>query len=243
MLLFMLAGFIGVSNMILWGIYGDLMVEKFYKRKVLRSIILGLGWAGVLYLIDPSTPLFLVALIAIALERCSTEIYKALYRIEGQSKYLIPSDPFRKLPVWIKRTSAIILILALAWLLYSDPISAMPHLLIAIVTGMIVAVGGMAKDAPHEGFEKLKFFRSPVVALAIYFLVSQLFPEVGGIYLLLAIAGGERIVSEFYKKILNGKVPGKFKSKSYNTRWKSVRKRLLPLYGISVVLLSSLIFM
>ena len=218
------------------------MVEKFRLRKVIRSFIIGIGWAGLLYLIDPSTQLLIVALTVIALERCSTEIYKALYRTEDQSKYLIPSEPFRHLPLLPKRLLSAALIILLGLGLYIDPISTLPTLLIALLTGFIIAIGGMAKDAPHEGFEKLKFFRSPAVALAIYLLLIILFPGLGGIYLLLAIAGGERIVSEFYKKILNGKVPGKFKSKTYNVRWKAIRKWLLPAYAANIALFITLFF-
>lgn len=242
MLSYLLAGLIGVSNMIIWGLYGDLMVEKFYLRKVVRSLVLGLVWAGLIYTIDPAMPLLVVALVTIALERCSTEIYKALYRTEDQSKYLIPSEPFAHISLLTRRLLAIATISIIVICLYLDPISSLPSLLIAVITGFIIAVGGMAKDAPHEGFEKLKFFRSPAIALITYLGLSLLYPEIGGTYLLLSIAGGERIISEFYKKILRGKVPGKFNLKTYSKPWQNARRWLLPIYAANIALLISLIF-
>ena len=78
--------------MILWGLYGDLLVEKFNVLKVFRSILIAILWSILLFIINPNLPLFVVALVVISLERITTEIYKALVRQEDQGKYKIPSD-------------------------------------------------------------------------------------------------------------------------------------------------------
>src|SRR5687767_13041682 len=90
--LYIIAGLLGVSNMIFWGVYGDLLLEPFSFKKVLRSLILGLVYSVYLYWVNNQLPLILVVLIVIAFERLTTEIYKALIRDERQVKYKIPSD-------------------------------------------------------------------------------------------------------------------------------------------------------
>ena len=91
------------------------------------------------------------------------------------------------------------------------------------------------KDAPFEGFHFIKFLRSPIVALVLGSLISMSYPEISGKYLLLATAGGERMISEFYKKILKGRIPGKFKETRLNGNWRTKRKWLLPFYAASVI--------
>ena len=92
MLPYLLSGLLGVSNMILWGVYGDLLAEDFSALKIVRSIMLGIIWSLFLFYINPELPLVIVALSVISLERISTEIYKAFLRSEDQRKYAIPSD-------------------------------------------------------------------------------------------------------------------------------------------------------
>ena len=212
MLYYIFSGLIGVINMILWGLYGDLLVEKFNILKVVRSLCIGVLWGIFLFKIDPNLPLFIVALVVISLERITTEIYKALVRVENQSKYSIPSDLNIKLNQKLKLLLGLffILLLGVAIYLIEIPIN---KVFIIFIIGILIALGGMLKDAPYEGFNLVKFFRSPVVAIAIGFLLLILFPNISGKYFLLATAGGERILSEFYKKIFQGRIPGTFKQR------------------------------
>jgi hypothetical protein len=233
MFAYILSSLLGGTNMIIWGLYGDLLVEKFSVLKVLRSILISISWSIFLYLINPNLPLFIIALATIGLERITTEIYKALIRVEDQSKYKIPTDWEIKVNRNLKLQYAIFLFLIIGIVLYSKDIYINKIYLILIV-GFFNALGGMTKDAPHEGFSLLKFFRSPVVTVIVGVGIIYLFPDISGKFFILAIAGGERIISEFYKKIFRGRVPGKFKQKEYNKIWKKHREKLLILYALNI---------
>jgi hypothetical protein len=56
------------------------------------------------------------------------------------------------------------------------------------------------------------------------------------------VAGGERIISEFYKKIYKGRIPGKFKQKKFSKVWMRERKKLLVLYFLAIIGLATLVF-
>src|SRR4029079_6854784 len=112
MIYHLLFGLLGVCNMILWGLYGDLLVEKFEWFKVLRSIVFALFWSALLFFIHPQLPLFIVALVVICLERITTEIYKLLIRVEDQKKYKIPSDLKINLSKEVKIVLGLLIIIA-----------------------------------------------------------------------------------------------------------------------------------
>lgn len=241
MITYIISGLLGVTNMILWGLYGDLLVEKFNALKVLRSIVIGILWSILLFLVNPHLPFLIIALVVISLERITTEIYKALIRVENQDKYKIPSDLSIKANRKLKFAIGIFLILIIGALIYYIEIPIDKRYLI-LVTGFFIALGGMLKDAPHEGFDKIKFFRSPLVAIIVGLSINFLFPGISGKYFLLSVAGGERIISEFYKKIFRGRIPGKFKQKEFNKIWMKQRKKLLVLYFLDIIGLIILVF-
>jgi hypothetical protein len=241
MITYILSGLLGVTNMILWGLYGDLLVEKFNVVKVLRSIIIGILWSILLFFLNPHLPLLIVALVVISLERITTEIYKALLRVENQDKYQIPSDLGIKANHTLKFVIGVFLILIIGALVYHIEIPIDKIYLILII-GFFIALGGMLKDAPHEGFDKIKFFRSPLVTIIVGLSINFLFPDISGKFFLLSIAGGERIISEFYKKIFRGRIPGKFKQKEFNQIWMKQRKKLLALYFLDIIGLIILVF-
>lgn len=241
MITYIFSGLLGVSNMIIWGLYGDLLVEKFNWLKILRSVIIGLIWSIFLFLINPYISLFIVALIVISLERITTEIYKALIRIENQGKYKIPSDLKIKWDQKFKLILGLLLIIILGLAIYFIELPLNKICITAIIS-ILIAFGGMLKDAPFENFNLTKFFRTPVVAITVGILLSISFPAISGKYFLLAVAGGERIISEFYKKIFMGRVPGKFNLKEFNEDWKNKRKQLLILYLADIIGLAFLIF-
>lgn len=222
--------------MILWGLYGDLMIESFSFKKVLRSLIFGLIFSVYLYWVNSSLPLILVCFIVITFERGTTEIYKALIRDERQIKYKIPSDLGINFPRPIEKMVGYLLILSLA--LFFKYTSFNLNLTVLYVIAVLTpALGGMSKDAPYEGFAKFKFFRSPMVVLLVGFFLLKFFPGYEQKYLLFALWGGERIISECYKKILSGHTPGKFKvNANYHLKrsWEKERKILLILYLLSL---------
>lgn len=237
---YLLSGIVGVSNMILWGLYGDLLVEPFELRKILRSLGLALFYAFFLYLINDSLPLFIVALSVIAFERVTTEVYKAFIRIESQIKYKIPSDLNIKAPSDLKKLFGFAVLLIFLAVYYEIDLQA-NNLLLMILVGVIAALGGAFKDAPYEGFDKLKFWRSPVVSFVVGLLIYFAFPGLESKFFLMAVPGGERIVSEFYKKIYRSKIPGKFKeSLPPNKAWQKARHKLLWVYALNITALAVL---
>lgn len=101
----------------------------------------------------------------------------------------------------------------------------------------------MLKDAPKEGFEPITFFRSPLYATLFGLFLLWLFPNLPAKYYVFAVAGGERILSECYKKILNGREPGKFKKKlPIKKGWKHNRWTILPIYTLDLTLIFLLLF-
>ena len=225
--------------MVLWGIYGDLLAEKFHLTSVLRSIIFGFLASLFIFSLNSNLPLFIVSLMVIFLERITTEIYKALWRTESQTKYVIPSDWNFDIPQYARRFLAISLEVSLLSLIVFFDVQ-FNKITGAILAGSLVALGGMLKDAPHEGFYLRKFFRSPIVSIFIGFFLIYFYPHINGKYYLMSLFGMERVICELYKKILNGRIPGKFKIKKLSSRWKSFRPFILPFYFIDLVSLLSL---
>jgi len=239
--LYIIAGIAGVINMILWGIYGDLQVETFRLHKVFRSLFFGLFAAVFIFFVDPELSLFIVALSSISIERLLTEVFKALIRTEDQGKYRIPSDLGFNIPIVLKRVFGVVFLTTVFTLIYYLEFTLNPLIVIS-AAGFLVAFAGMAKDAPYEGFFLFKFFRSPIITFLIGLPFLAYYGNISSIILFLSIIGGERIISEFYKKILCGKIPGKFRDDLLlNHNWKQARKKLLPLYFLSVVAIILLI--
>ena len=105
-------------------------------------------------------------------------------------------------------------------------------LLVGSVGGWLSAFGGAFKDAPIEGFETFKFFRSPARRRWLWALVLALFTSH---YLIIALAGlGYTVATiETYKTFFFPNKPrGKFAGKPILfpqlVRW---RYRFAPLYA------------
>jgi hypothetical protein len=119
------------------------------------------------------------------------------------------------------------------------PLSAV--LLVGSVGGWLSAFGGAFKDAPIEGFETLKFFRSPLLALAWSLVVACFTTEL--LYVALCGLGYTVATTETYKTFFFPSKPrGKFAGKPvlfpHLLRW---RYRFAPLYaGIWVIVLSNI---
>ena len=85
---------------------------------------------------------------------------------------------------------------------------------VGFLSGLAVALGGAIKDSPYEGFDPVKFMRSPIIGAiegGAINSVIQLHPEI----LFLSVIGAERITTETYK-LLRAKMPMKFKYGEWN---------------------------
>jgi len=173
--------------------YKDSPHEGFTWRKYLRSTLLSaliaVGWqlsAG-FDLGSAGSRVVLFGLVYVT-ERGLIELYKGYFREEDQSKYFIPMQLHimgrvvqSRLIRWSVAASWAATVALVGWGLVvlqgsgMAPLAAV--LLIGSVGGWLSAFGGAFKDAPVEGFETLKFFRSPMIALLWSLLASCLTTE------------------------------------------------------------------
>ena len=111
-----------------------------------------------------------------------------------------------------------------------DITSASTTVIVGLVIGIIIAIGGAWKDAPKEGFELLKFFRSPTMTVILALVMSRFTSS----YLLLTVAaiGFERALIETYKTFFFPDKPrGKFAGKPVlHPQMLTARKRFVPVY-------------
>jgi len=178
-----------------WGMYKDSPHEGFGWGKYFRSAIIGLIYGPIVYNIvgfDLNTGGGIVLLFGSVYlcERLTLEVWKTFLRSEDQSKYFIPMQlsVFGK-PIESQRTryiaavvyvGAIVLLGWVIWQLYqaylAGSVNVNPYLILVLLSvgGWISAFGGAWKDAPLEGFETFKFFRSPSVSYTYAFLAANL---------------------------------------------------------------------
>jgi hypothetical protein len=230
-----------------WGMYKDAPHEGFELRKFLRSVILGgvIGAVAVrLMRLDPTTPSGTVLLFGAAyvLERAVAEIYKTFLRQSDQSKYTIPMQlavfgrPVQSRPVRVvlgAGYAALMIGLMILVDRYQDQAVRVPLMMVGLVGstgGWVSAFGGAWKDAPFEGFQPLKFFRSPLLAAGWALVLAQLTSDL--LLVMLAATGYTIATTESYKTFLFPSRPrGKFAGKPI--RFPHVlRKRnwVVPLY-------------
>jgi hypothetical protein len=228
-----------------WGMYKDAPHEGFTWRKYGRSIALGslLGpaaaWASGLDARTAGGAVVLFGLVY-ALERALVEFYKTFVREEDQSKYTIPMQfavfgkPVRgRARRWAVAAGVALVALVLAgWTAGLDAASLpLPLvLLIGSAAGWVSAIGGAWKDAPIEGFETFKFFRSPAITATYAFLVSRLDDRM--LIVALAALGFTVATIETYKTFFFPSKPrGKFANKPIvHPEWLRFRLRFVPLY-------------
>ncbi len=254
----LLVGLLAGLHAATWGCYKDSPHEGFELGKYLRSVGIGLLSAGGIYAVlglDASTAAGAVILFGSVyiVERAVTEIYKTFFRQQAQEKYTIPMQ-FAILgrPVTHRGTRALaglgygaVMLTAMAGVLaYQRTLgSAAPRLievvLFGAIGGWISAFGGAWKDAPIEGFQLRKFFRSPVVAMAFAALLSLLSHNL--VPIALAATGYTVASIETYKTFLASGPPGKFADKPIRFP-EMIRRRvaLVPLYtGIWLAVLAA----
>jgi hypothetical protein len=226
-LLAALIGLLAGVHAATWGMYKDAPHEGFSPRKYIRSPILAafLGISVQLATgLDPLRAGDAVVLFGVvyALERALAEIYKTFVREEDQSKYFIPMQLHVLGQVVKSRRARLLagllytgmLLGLVGWVAYLDRTAAGIHstgivLLVGGIGGWISAFGGAWKDAPSEGFQILKFFRSPALASLIGWGLSGL---TGSLLLITLAATGYTIAStETYKTFFFPSKPrGKF---------------------------------
>lgn len=225
-----IVGLLSGTHTAIWGMYKDALHEGFKRRSFARSMILGAIAAaaiqGVLHLSLPN-PAALVLLfgLAYAVERGMVEVWKTFVRQEDQSKYFIPMQfSVGGVPVASRLTRlaagvAYVLAVAACFFPIASLDSAAASLaptaratLVGLAVGIIVAIGGCWKDAPKEGFDIFKFFRSPIMTVLYAIVLSQLTDN--SLQIAVAAIGYERATVETYKKFFfPTKPPGKFAGK------------------------------
>ncbi len=210
-----------------WGMYKDAPHEGFSRWKYARSMLLGTGIAVVVSLLaglDPRRAADLVILFGAtyAVERGLAEWYKTFLRDQDQSKYFIPMQ-FAVLGKVVKSRGARLLagagyfgiLLGMVLLVWAvDRGLPRPHPLWLVVGlggvgGWISAFGGAWKDAPYEGFQTFKFFRSPLIASLYALGMGQLSQSL--LLVTLAATGFTVATTETYKTFFFPSKPrGKF---------------------------------
>jgi hypothetical protein len=240
-----LVGLLAGTHTATWGMYKDAPHEGF--RRYPRSMLVSTAVAPVAYWLiglDASRAADLVILwgVVYVAERGITEFYKVYWRSEDQSKYFIPMQfhvfgrvihsRVQRLKVGIPHAAVVIgLLFAIDWI---QDTSSLPLWLLAVTVGSlggwISAFGGAWKDAPIEGFEWFKFFRSPVVA-GLYALLLTTFTS-DLVVIALAAEGFTVATLETYKTFFFPSKPrGKFAGKPILfPNMLRVRQRFLLLY-------------
>lgn len=212
----------------IWGMYKDSAHEGFSKRKFARSIIIGAACACCiqsLLLLDLGRPGMLLLLfgLAYAAERGIVETWKTFFRDEDQSKYFIPMQftllgrPVASYGLRMLAGAGYVIIcgfglLGIGALDTRVQATSLTAAAAGLVVGLVIAIGGGWKDAPKEGFQLLKFFRSPAMTVAYAILLSNVTTH----HMLIAAGaiGFERATAETWKKFFFPSTPpGKFSGK------------------------------
>jgi hypothetical protein len=213
-----------------WGMYKDSIHEGFTWPKYLRSVLVGTTIAVTLEVItgiDLGTAAGMVVFFGIvyAFERLSLELWKGFIREEDQSKYFIPMQfGVRGKPVqdrrirWSVGVAVVLLVAFSVWgvrtlqAAYPDLPPWLVLVTIGSLGGWLTAFGGAWKDAPVEGFETFKFFRSPGVSL-FWAVILAFFTE-DWVYIGIGAAGYSVATIETYKTFFFPSKPrGKFAGK------------------------------
>ena len=244
-----------------WGVFKDAPHEGFHWSRFVRSPVIGLAAALVLVALLPWPPGAAGAVLlfgaSYTVERFIIETWKTFFRAEDQSKYTIPMQlAVRGQPVRSAAVRAILgviyfsggfgVLAGVRWLGHGESDSWLLVALLGSAGGWISAFGGAWKDAPIEGFETFKFFRSPGVAFGYALLLSQLTPDPG---IVMLAATGLTIASlETWKKFSRPNEPGgKFAGKPIPfPEMLRHRYRLVPLYaaitgGVALALVTAVL--
>lgn len=213
-----------------WGMFKDAPHEGFFWRRYLRGIALAVGVAMALTLfprvsISEARDLVPYFGVVYAVERVLTELWKLTIRDDNQGKYAIPMRLAVRRHVVDARAARyavgvflVIVLTGAAAVLYHAQLEHrhatgwIVVLLVGGAGGWFSALGGAYKDAPVEGFDWLKFPRSPLTSLAWSVPLATFTTN----WVVLAVgAGGYSVATiETYKKFwAPQRPPGKFSGK------------------------------
>lgn len=243
-----LTGLAAGAHSSIWGMYKDAPHEGFTLRVFARSMVLGtlvallIAQVTGLFPSDEASFVLLFGLVYVV-ERAVAEAYKTFYRQQDQSKYTIPMQfavfgrvvahrGVRAL-LGVAYVGVMVLTLLLIWLLQQaigGPAPLWVVFLVGGAAGWISAFGGAWKDAPIEGFQILKFFRSPLMAGLYAVIVSQLTNDL--VFITMAAEGFVIMTTETYKTFFFPSKPrGKFANKPVVfPEWLKRRQLFVPLY-------------
>jgi hypothetical protein len=252
----LLVGLLAGAHTSTWGMFKDCPHEGFAWRKYFRSTLisaaLALGWQAAVSLpLETAGARFVLFGLVYVTERGLVELYKTYLREEDQSKYFIPMQ----FHVWgrVVQSRAVRGAVAAGWVVTVAAVGGglvtlqqtslaplLAVLLFGSVGGWLSAFGGAFKDAPIEGFETFKFFRSPAITGTYAFLISRL----DGRMLIVALCalGFTVATIETYKTFFFPSKPrGKFANKPIvYPEWLRYRLRFVPLYvGIWVFVIGA----
>lgn len=247
LMLTMAVGALSGVHASIWGMYKDAPHEGFGWARFLRSTwigaLLGPGVASALAL-DPFRARDIVLLwgAGYAAERGVAEFYKTFLRVQDQGKYFIPMQ-FAVLGRvvahrWLRAVAGVAWAMGIGVVLRAVggiAAPASPPVLVALgsIGGWISALGGAWKDAPFEGFQPFKFFRSPVLAAGFAALLARI--DDRPLVVLLAALGATVASTETYKTFFRPGVPrGKFAGKPVSHPEQLVRRnRFVPLFVLA----------
>ena len=241
-------GLLSGAHSAIWGMYKDSIYEGFGLVCFVRSFVVGaIAAVGIQLAIDlplPSASAVVILFgLAYAAERGIIEVWKTFIREEDQSKFFIPmafsiggvpvASRAHRMAAGAGYVAAVALALfGIARLDRGDPAPAslLASALVGLIVGVIIAIGGAWKDAPKEGFQTVKFFRSPIMAMVCATGLSALSDS----YLQIAVAsiGFERAAIETWKTLLARQTaPGKFYGKpELHPEMRVYRRRGVPVF-------------
>ena len=246
-----LTGLLAGTHASIWGMYKDAIHEGFGRARFSRSMIVAslaavaIQLAFVLPLPAPRAFLVLFGL-AYATERGIVEVWKTFVREEDQSKYFIPMQlsvggvPVASRAVRLAAGAGYVAVVALCLVAVArvgDPGAASGRpldpgraALLGLGVGLLIAAGGAWKDAPKEGFDPIKFFRSPSMTVVLAVLLSRLADS--QLQATVAAIGFERATVETWKTFFFPHKPrGKFAGMPI--RYPAMlerRRRFVPVY-------------
>ena len=199
----------------IWGMYRDSIYQGFGAGRFVGSVVVGtvaamaLQSALRLTLPQPAALMLLFGL-AYGAHRGIYQSGKIFTRPRDESELFIP-NMFSSGSVSVTSRSArvaasICYVIAVGFFLAalaqldrnaSGPPTLAKSAFAGLVAGLIVATGGAWRDAPAEGFQTMRFIRSPSMTIPLALLLSLLTQS----YLCLAIAaiGYERAAVETWK--------------------------------------------
>ncbi len=243
-----LTGLTAGAHSSIWGMYKDAPHEGFTLRVFLRSMVFGtlvallIARVTGLFPVDAASFVLFFGLVYVV-ERAVAEAYKTFFRQQDQSKYTIPMQfavfgrpvESRGLRMVLGVAYVGIMVLTL-WLILQlqrtigGPAPLWVVFLVGGAAGWISAFGGAWKDAPIEGFQIFKFFRSPFMAGVYAVLVSLLTDDL--VFITMAAEGFVIMTTETYKTFFFPSKPrGKFANKPVVfPDWLRLRQYFVPLY-------------